>query len=89
MISERNRQNEILYNYIAPYGPNCMARAVVLEVFVLIVHDVFCTVPTFSVQDIGSSKSQFFHLPISLGGTMLQVSVYGQLKAKIWTFEEF
>ena len=54
-----------------------MARAVVLDVFVLIVHEVFCAVPTFSVQDTGSSKSQFLHLPISLGGAMLQVSVYG------------
>ena len=59
-----------------PYGPNCMARAVVLEVFVLIVHDVFCAVLTFSVQDIGSLKSQCLHLPLSLGGAMLQVSVY-------------
>ena len=59
-----NRQNDILYNYSAPYGPNCMARAVVLEVFVLIVHDVFCAVPTFLVQDIDNTKSQFLHLPI-------------------------
>ena len=54
-----------------------MARAVVLEVFVLIVRDVFCAVPTFSFQDIGNSKSQFLHLPFLLGGTMLKVSVYG------------
>ena len=76
-MKARNRQNEILYNYSAPYGPNCMACAVVLEVFVLTVHDVFCAVPTFSVQDIGSSKSQFLHLPLLLGGAMFQVSVYG------------
>ena len=54
-----------------------MARAVVLEVFVLIVHDVSCAVPTSSVQDTGNSKSQFLHLPLSLGGAMLQVSIYG------------
>ena len=76
-MKARNRQNEILYNYSAPYGPNFMACSVVLEVFVVIVHDVFCAVPTFSVQDIGNSKSQFLHLPLSLGGAMLQVSVYG------------
>ena len=32
---------------------------------------------TFLVQDIGNSKYQFLHLPISLGGAMLQMSVYG------------
>ena len=58
-MKARNRQNEILYNYSAPYGANFMACSVVLEVFVVIVHDVFCAVPTFSVQDIGNSKSQF------------------------------
>ena len=56
---------------------NFMACAVILEVFVLILHDIFYAVPTFLVQDIGNSKSQFLHLPISLGGAMLQVSVYG------------
>ena len=76
-MKARNRQNEILYNYSAPYGPNFMACSVVLEVFVVIVHDAFCAVPTFSVQDIGNSKSQFLHLPLSLGGAMLQVRVYG------------
>ena len=54
-----------------------MACAVVLEVFRVIVHDIFCAVPSFSVQDIANSKSQFLHLPISVGGAMLQVSVYG------------
>ena len=56
---------------------NFMACAVLLEVFMLIVHDIFYAVPTFLVQDIGNSKSQFLHLPISLGGAMFQVSVYG------------
>ena len=77
MICERNRQNEILYNYSGPYEPNFMACVVLLEVFVLIVHDIFYAVPTFLVQNIGNSKSQFLHLPISLGGAMIQVSVYG------------
>ena len=72
-----NRQNSIFYNYSAPYGLHFMACSVVLEVFVVIVHDVFCAVPTFSVKDIGNLKSQFLHLPISLGGAMLQVRVYG------------
>ena len=54
-----------------------MACAVMLEVFVVIMHDVFCAVPTFSVQDISNSKYQFLHLPLSLGGAMLQVRVYG------------
>ena len=54
-----------------------MACAVLLEVVVLIVHDIFYAVPTVLVQDIGNSKSQFLHLPISLEGAMLQVSVYG------------
>ena len=60
-----------------PYGRNCMAHAVVLEVFVVIMHDIFCAVFPFSVQDIGNSKSQFLHLPVSLGDAMLKVSVYG------------
>ena len=63
-----------------------MARAVVLEAFVLIVRDVFCAVPTFSFQDIGNSKSQFLHLPLSLGGAMLNLFVQIGIQQNLVTF---